>query len=327
MIEFICTIPLIAGLLNFCAPPLPLAAGYAEGEYVLIAPVENARIETLDVARGEQVKAGQELAAMERRDAEIAVAQARAALAQADSQLGDLKHGRRQAEIEVIEATLQSARAQAAEAERVLQRQSDLVKRGISPQSALDDAQTANDMAKAAVAQAKANLAVARLPARPDQIAAATASVEQAQAALENAEWRLQQCMLTSPADGTITDIIRNPGEVAGPQAPILSMLPEGAVKLRLYVPEDALSSIHPGTKLTFRCDGCGEGMTATVTYVANDPEFTPPVIYSLESRQKLVWLIEARPDDAAIRLKPGQIVDADLASADIDAPVQRASR
>jgi HlyD family secretion protein len=323
MLDFICAIPVIAGLLSACEPPLPLAAGYAEGEYVLIAPVETAQIETVSVARGERVVANAPLVTMESRDAEIAVAQARAALAQADNQLQDLKHGRRQEEIDVIMAQLLSAKAQAAEATRVLTRQSDLVARGIASRSAYDDAVTARDIASAAVAQAEANLAVAKLPAREDQIAAAQAGVDQARAALDNAEWRRGQRKLTAPAEGMITDIIRNAGELAGPQAPVLSMLPDGAVKLRLYVPEHALARINPGTVLTFRCDGCGEGMTATVNYVSTDPEFTPPVIYSLESRQKLVWLIEAKPDEGAIRLKPGQIVDADLAEADATAATQ----
>lgn len=314
MIDFVCAVPLLASLFSMCSPPPPLASGYAEGEYVLIAPVETARIENLEIRRGDHVEAGQTLGSLEHRDAEIAVAQAKASLGQAESQLADLNQGRRPEEIDVLKATLESAKAQAAEAELNVKRQGDLLKRGISPQSAYDNAETARDVAKAAVSQAEANLAVAGLAARPDQIKAAEAAVAQAKAALENAQWRLDQRTLTAPKDGTITDIIRNPGELAGPQAPVISMLPDGAVKLRLYVPESAVASIHPGTRLTFECDGCGGNMTATVTYVADGPEFTPPVIYSLDSRQKLVWLIEAKPDGGAAMLKPGQIVDADLA-------------
>ena len=92
----------------------------------------------------------------------------------------------------------------------------------------------------------------------------------------------------------------------------MVSLLPEGAVKLRLFVPETAISAIARGSRLQVRCDGCPDGLTATVSYVADGPEFTPPVIYSLENRQKLVYLIEARPD-AGSDLKPGQIVDVAL--------------
>jgi HlyD family secretion protein len=72
---------------------------------------------------------------------------------------------------------------------------------------------------------------------------------------------------------------------------------------------------VHTGTKLKVHCDGCAPGLTATVSYVADGPEFTPPVIYSLQNRQKLVYLLEARPDDTTA-LKPGQIVDVSLAEA-----------
>lgn len=107
---------------------------------------------------------------------------------------------------------------------------------------------------------------------------------------------------------------IRNPGEVAGPQAPVLSLLPDGAVKLRLYVAEPDLHSVTPGAVLTVHCDGCAVGLTATVTYVAGEAEFTPPIIFSLENRQKLVYLVEGRPNGGAAALKPGQIVDVKLA-------------
>ena len=104
-------------------------------------------------------------------------------------------------------------------------------------------------------------------------------------------------------------------GDLAGPSAPIMSMLPDGAVKLRLYLPEASFSQVKVGSLLDVRCDGCKPGLTARVSYVSPDPEFTPPVIYSLETRQKLVFLIEARPEGEASPLQPGQIVDVALRS------------
>ena len=86
--------------------------------------------------------------------------------------------------------------------------------------------------------------------------------------------------------------------------------VPVGAVKLRVYLGEPDMARVHLGTKLVLTCDGCAGAMKAEVSYVAREPEFTPPVIYSLENRQKLVFLVEARPDAAAASLKPGQIVD-----------------
>jgi len=308
----LCAIPLLATLLPACAPPEPLATGYVEGDYVLIAPVSTAQIETTGVTRGTRVTAGQTLATLERRDAEIAVQQAQAGLAKAQSQLENLQLGKRPEEIRVIEASLASARAQEAEYDRTAKRIATLVARGAATETQREDAQTALSVASAQVAEIEANLAVAKLPARAAEIAAAEAAVRSGESDLEQAKWALEKRSLTAPAAGVISDIIRMPGEIAGPTAPVLSMLPDGAVKLRLYVPEARVAQIAPGTRLSVHCDGCAEGLEAAVTYVADGPEFTPPVIYSLQNRQKLVYLVEARPL-AATALKPGQIVDVDL--------------
>lgn len=314
MMELVCAIPLVAGWFSACMPAEGLVTGYAEAETVLVAPIETARIDILHVRRGDRVARGTLLADMEKRDARIAVAQAEAALAQAESQLANISQGKRPEEIAVIEASLNSAEAQREEARRTVARMADLERRGVATKATLDDASTALAVAEAKVRELQANLKVAHLPAREDEIRAAQAQRDQAAAALDNARWRLENRGITAPEAGQVTDVIRNPGELAGPQAPVLALLPDGGVKLKIYVPEGAFSGIGRGTVLPLSCDGCAKGMTATVSYVADEPEFTPPVIYSLENRQKLVYLVEARPDgDGAAHLKPGQIVDVRL--------------
>ena len=310
MMELLCGLPLIAGLFAGCAAP-PLATGYVEGEYVLLAPVETGRIDRLFKKRGDRVARNEVLVRMEASDAEIALRQAEAALEQAEAQLDNLKEGKRPEEIAAIEATVQSAAAQAAEARRVFDRETQLARRGINAKADLDQATTALQQAEALVNQMQANLAVARLPARAKEIDAARAQVKQAEQQLADARWRLDQRDLRMPVDGVVEDIVRRQGEIAGPSQPVLSVLPDGAIKLRLYVGESRISELSLGTTITIRCDGCPAGLGATITYIANGPEFTPPVIYSLENRQKLVYLIEAKPDAASDALKPGLVVDA----------------
>ncbi len=293
-----------------CAAPAPFASGYVEGDYLLIAPIETAQIESLPVPRGAHLKAGAPLAQMESQAAQIALSEAEAALAQAKAQLADLQAGKRPEEIAVIRATLASARAQADEAGRNAARLAQLAASGSATATQSDDAATALEVARARVAEAEAQLDVANLPARPQTIAAAEAALQRAQAERDRAAWALGKSSLTAPSDGTVSDILRRPGEIAGPGSPVLSFLPDGAVKLRLYVPEASVAAIAPGAILQVHCDGCAPGLTAEVTYISDAPEFTPPVIYSLENRQKLVYLVEARPSAA---LKPGQIVDVGL--------------
>lgn len=311
--SFLCGIAVVSTLLPGCAPPPPLAVGYVEGEYVLLAPTDVAQVTDVKVRRGERVVMGMPLAALEDGDARIAVQQAEAALAQAQALLADLRLGKRPEELAVLEAAVASAEAQAAESDRVLARINDLYERGIATKAEYDKAVTAVEQSGAALRQAKANLAVAGLAARPEAIRAAENQARQAIAGLDQAKWRLGRRAIAAPAAGRIDDVIRTPGDMAGPSAPVLSLLPDGAVKLKLYIPEMAFSSVTIGSRLAVHCDGCPAGLTARVSYVSPDPEFTPPVIYSLETRQKLVYLVEARPDPGAAILQPGQIVDVEL--------------
>lgn len=308
----ICSVPILSALLGACAATSPLGTGYVEGDHVLLAPIATAQIESLAVARGDRFAAGDVLARQEGRDAELTVAQAGAALAQAESQLRNLRQGLRPEEIQVIEASLASATAQLAEYERQLARLSTLEARGAASEAQREDAETAVSVARASVAQIEANLAVARLPARPEEIAAAEAAVQAASADLDKARWTLAKRELTAPSAGVVSDILRMPGEMAGPSAPVFSLLTDGAVKLRLYIPEGEIAGLSTGTRLAVNCDGCAEGLSARISYIADGPEFTPPVIYSLQNRQKLVYLVEALPEGDA-QLKPGQIVDVSL--------------
>ena len=87
-------------------------------------------------------------------------------------------------------------------------------------------------------------------------------------------------------------------------------MLPDGAIKLKIYIREPLLARIAVGQRLEVHCDGCA-ATRAVISYVSPEPEFTPPVIYSLDQRQTLSYLVEARPEaDGKQALQPGQIVD-----------------
>ncbi|MCB6179364.1 HlyD family efflux transporter periplasmic adaptor subunit [Rhodobacter sp. Har01] len=312
MADFLCSLGFVSAFFAACDAPAPLATGYVEGEYVQLAPLTVVRVDSLTVARGDRIAAGQVLALVEDQDARIALASAEAALHKAESDLANLLEGSRAPEIAAIEAAVASARANADRTAKEAERQEQLVRQNVSSQATLDAARAAADMAAAAVLEVQAKLEVAALPARPHQIEAAKAAVEVARTTKTLAEWQLAQRSLTAVAPGVVTDILRRAGEVAGPSAPVLNYLPDGAVKLRLYVPEPDLASVSVGGRLVVSCDGCGP-MAAVVTYVSDHAEFTPPVIYSNEARQKLVYLVEARPAEGAA-LKPGQIVEVQAA-------------
>ena len=78
---------------------------------------------------------------------------------------------------------------------------------------------------------------------------------------------------------------------------PVLALLPPGNLKVRFFVSEALLPQIKIGETVTITCDGCAADLAAKVSFIARQSEFTPPVIYSLDERSKLVFLIEARPE------------------------------
>ncbi len=312
MTGLLCALPLLARLLA-CPSPEVLAVGYVEGDYVNLAPVTSAELTEVAVRIGDRVAAGDVVARQERTDAEIALAQADAARDQAEAELANLREGSRPEEIRVTEASLEAAQVRLREAERQADRQTALARQGVVPQANLDTVIADRDTARSDVAQLEAQLAVERLPARPQVVAAAESQLKGAEAAVRDAAWRLEKRDVTAPVAGEVADVFRRTGEIAGPTAPVVSILPDGAYKLVVFVGETAVAGLAPGSRLAVRCDGCPDGLTATVSYVASSPEFTPPVIYSVENRQKLVYRIEARPPPDDRSLRPGQIVDVSL--------------
>jgi HlyD family secretion protein len=307
--SLLCSFAFLAWMFPACAAELEAFPGYVEGEYAALAPVASARILDVHVKRGDRIVPGTIVATLETEDTELAILKAQAAVDEAAAQLANLHKGRRTAEIEAIEASLESARAQARMAALTLERQRNLVRRGAAPQASLDQAIAEADVANAKVKEIEANLAVARMPAREDEIQAAEQRLAQAKAALDQARWDESQRTLTAMRKGRVFDIIRRPGEIAGPSQPIVSVLPDGATLVRFYAPEAFLSRLPVGATVALDCDECPSGLMARITYRASEPEFTPPVIYSIERRQRLVFLIEARPEPPVPSLEPGQIV------------------
>jgi HlyD family secretion protein len=125
----------------------------------------------------------------------------------------------------------------------------------------------------------------------------AEAALSQAKANFDWAQTRLARRRAVAPADGVIQQVYFRPGETVAPGKPVMSLLPPGNLKLRFFVPERLLQTVKYGANVSVTCDGCEQGLTAKVTFIAAGAEYTPPVIYSLDERAKLVFLIEARPE------------------------------
>ncbi|WP_309604770.1 HlyD family efflux transporter periplasmic adaptor subunit [Phenylobacterium sp.] len=281
--------------------------GYIEGEPLYLAAPVSGTVRAMYVVRGQEVAAGGRLFMVDPRQPAAARDQAAAQLAAARAQALDARKGQRPAELAVLDANIAAAQARAGDAAAKLRRVSTLAAKGYESKAALDDAKAASQAAEAQVRAARKQRDAAALGAREDQIRAADARTGEAEAGFAGAAARLSDVAPTAPRAARVEEVFFQQGEWAPANQPILSLLPDARIKLRFFVPQASLSAYRVGGVVRFSCDGCARGLTATIAYISPRPEFTPPVIYSREARDRLVYLAEARP---SARLNPGQPVD-----------------
>jgi HlyD family secretion protein len=287
--------------------------GYVEADYVRVGVPDPGTLELLAVRRGDMVQAGDLLFALDDTAERAARDEAAARLAQAAARLADLRKGERPEEIAALEAERRQAEASLALTKSELDRQQKLFDTKVTAESRLDEARSAYRRDVARIAELDAEIATAGLGGRSDAVAAAAADVAAARAALAQAEWRLSQRSAAAAMAALVDDTLYAEGEHVGAGKPIVSLLPPGNLFVRFFVPETELGRIAVGQRFTVTCDGCAGPIAARVSFVSPDAEYTPPVIYSEGRREKLVFMIEARPLDAApdlgAVLHPGQPV------------------
>ena len=300
-------------LLGGCDKPAPTGyQGYIEGEFVNLASPFAGQLQKLHVRRGNQVAEGQPVFVLEQANEQAAQVQEEQRLKSAEAKLSNLQIGRRTPEVDAIRAQLAQAQAARELSRTQLAQQERLFKSGFISAERMVEVRAAFQRDVARVAEAEAQIRTALLPlGRSAELSGALGDTEAARASLAQATWRLQQKSVSAPAASLVQDTFFVEGEWVPAGRPVAALLPPGNVKARFFVPETAVGSLSPGQRVEIACDGCGTPIAAKITFISAQAEYTPPVIYSKESRSKLVFLIEARPDpkDAA-RLHPGQPVD-----------------
>ena len=144
-------------------------------------------------------------------------------------------------------------------------------------------------------------------------IDAAAANAEAARHALTEAEKNLGKRKVFAPADGTVEEVYFRPGEVVNSGQAVVALLPPRNLKVRFFVAEPVRARLQVDQSIAISCDGCPPDLHAKINFIAREAEFTPPVIFSREQRQKLVYLVEARPEGDAAALTAGQPVTVTL--------------
>ena len=224
--------------------------GYVEGEFVYVASPLAGQLESLKVQRGDQVKAGDSLFALD----EIAE-----------------------------KAALDMAGAAMILSEAEFARQDKLLRTGPAAAQDYDRARSARDQDRQRVAQAERNF---------------------------------NQKRQAAPQPGLVYDTLFRQGEWVAAGKPVVALLPPQNIKVRTFVPETQVGAIHYGDTTRVMVDGVPDPVIGKVSYISPHAEYTPPVIYSRESRAKLVFMIESVFDpDVSAGLHPGQPVDVEFKS------------
>ena len=279
----------------------PALSGYIEGETLFLAAPVAGTLTSLAAIEGQRVAGGAPLFTIDPATLSAQGEQARARIAEAGTQIAAA-----QATVQQAESEAAAAAADADKARRDLNR--------LLAVRRLDPAAVAGkdvDAAQAALREANARLAAARdsAAARRSQVGAARAQQDQARGGAREVQIRVGQLSPLAPGPASVEDVFFRPGEWVAANQPVLALLPDSQVKVRFFVPEREVARYRPGRTIRFACDACPSGLSARITYVSPRPEFTPPIIYSRDSRDRLVFMVEALPDRPR-RLMPGLPVD-----------------
>jgi HlyD family secretion protein len=286
--------------------------GYVEAEYIYISGLETGWITSSAVSEGDHVSAEQVLLSLDDERQAFDVAEATERAAAAHAQWRDLQSGARPEELKRLDAQLAEAKTSLTLADLELRRLRDLRRKGAASEAVLDKAKAEYSAAKARLDSATASIGVAKLAAREEALIAAKAAAEAAEAVLAKAQWRFDQRSLVARNAGLVTAVYYRQGEQLPAGAPALAILPDNGLKIRFFIPQSRALEFAPGTAVSIHQDGAPQLISATVSYLAERVEFTPPVIYSVANREKLVFMVEARVPPNS-RLHAGQPVDVSL--------------
>jgi len=285
----------------------PLFTGYVTAQTLYMSAPVAGTVSEVSVVRGQRVEAGAPLFRIDPTSLNARADQAGAQIGQSAAQLAA-----QEAELGRARAALAAAQAEADRAAAELARYTAAEREKAGSVSGLQI-----DQARAAAtAFARQRDGVrAELTAAQARIEAGRAVLQASRAGLTDARRQVSQLAPAAPVAAKVDNVMYQAGEWAAANVAVVSLIPDSQIKVRFYVPQGAVAAYPAGTTVAIACDGCASGMIARVDYVAPRPEYTPPVIYSLATRDKLVFLVEAVPSDPRA-LTIGQPIDVSPAAA-----------
>jgi len=292
------------------------ASGTVEATEALLGFQVPGRVAAVLVNEGDAVSAGQELAQLDRAELQARLAGARAQSRAARAMLTELRRGFRPEELAQGRAALRAAEQRRTDAERERDRSRRLYEGGAISRQALEQAETAATVAETQEEQAREQLALLEAGPRVERIEAQRAAVLQADAAVAQAEATLANAVITAPFAGIVTVRNREPGETVPAGGAVLTLMNPDDRWVRIYLRGDVVGRAGVGQSATITADAFPDKTySGQVAVIANEAEFTPRNVQTVEERVKLVYAVKVRiTDDPTFDLKPGLAADVRLA-------------
>jgi HlyD family secretion protein len=297
------------------APGDFIASGTVEATDAALGFQMPGRVERVGPHEGDRVRAGEELATLDRTELEARRAEAAAQLANARATLADLQAGTRPEDLAQAREALRAATDRQADAQRDFDRTQKLFQGGAVAQEMLDKSKLALDVATSQRNQADQQLKLLELGPRQDRVTAERAMVSVADAAVRQADASLANAIIKAPFDGVVSVRDREPGETVGAGAPVLTIINLNDRWIRIYVREDQIGAVHLGQAATITSDTyANRTYTGAVSFISSEAEFTPRNVQTTEERVKLVYAVKVRiVGDSTNDLKPGIPADVKL--------------
>ena len=282
--------------------------GYVEGENIYLASPYSGVLLHLAVNRGDTVSKNQLLFQLDPDPEQLRVKQSENDLQAAVHTLKDMHNPLRLPEIELIKAQIQQVEARIDLAQIRVSRNQQLYTRKATDKDTLDASIAGLLEQQKLKAQYQSSLELAQMGSRDERINAQEAQVALLKDKLNEIKWQLAQKTVLAPASGLVFDTYYRQGEFVATQQPVLSLLTPDNVRIEFFVPVESLENLSVGQKIQFQCDGCDAKDEATISYISPEAQYIPPLVYSRENNEKLVFRIKAKLNSFN-RYKPGQPV------------------
>jgi HlyD family secretion protein len=283
-----------------------IALGTLERNRIAHTATTNEIVVELPIVPGSQVTKGTVLVRLDDTLQRAQVEKAQADVAAATATLQRLQHGARDEELAIAKANVAGAKASLVEKEANYQRAKNMVEHDSSSKADLDRALAARDLDLAQLSTAEEQLRELITGAREEDVRIATANLQAATATLTIEQKNLADLTISSTRDGILDNLPWNLGERVTAGSPLAIVLAGKAPFARIYVPEPYRIKLTVGDKLLVHVDGLDDAITGQLSWIANEPAFSPYYALNQKERAHLMYLAEVQLPDSAANLPNG---------------------